>query len=255
MLSFNYFLLQVQAEGQSSMDQERAHQSPGDHIVPTGSHALDQALGIGGIPYGQITEIVGPPNVGKTALSLQILVEAQRLDESGAYIAGASTLTAASAREHGLNPNTLLIKQPASFKEALDTAEALVDEDKVGLLVIDNLVLLPLHSSTEDHDDPIGERARRLAHMVRRLRSALLRKNTAVVFLTSTRWSRDLWVGAQAAPGGHALKFYAGIRLSLSPAGPQNPATDSAAHIVVARVLKNRLAPPPYAQAHLNIHR
>jgi recombination protein RecA len=220
--------------------------------IPTGIDVLDHALGRGGIPRGNIIEIVGPPLVGKTALCLYILAEAQRRGDTVAYIAGAQGLDLDYARAWGADTAKLLIHRPTFFGEALASVVALAEGEQVNTIVVDTLSLLPVEVPVEvDQPDP-SERARRMSHALRHLRPLLVRTNATLLFIVSTRRSTDLWAGTSAAPGGAALKFYSSIRVTLSPIEQATPDPKAPGRRIVARVIKNKLA-APYKRAEFTL--
>lgn len=213
--------------------------------IPTGSAALDRALGIGGIPRGRIVEIIGPPASGKMTLALHILAEAQQLGGAVAYVDGAHALDPAYARACGVDPDRASIDRPTTVEQALErvTIDAgYARETGVAALVFDPAWPLSLAEQMAgvDAETGLGMQARLLSRTLRRLTAAIKRTNTAVIVLTSTPPTGDV----SPLAGGKAIKFYAGVRLALQSVGPVSRGSEVIGQRVTARVLKNRVAPP-----------
>jgi len=214
--------------------------------IPTGSAALDRALGIGGIPRGRIIEIIGPPASGKMTLALHILAEAQRLGGAVAYVDGAHhALDPAYARACGVDPDRASIDRPTTVEQALERVTIDVGyarEAGVAALVFDPARPLSLaeRMAGVDAETGLGMQARLLTQTLRRLTAAIKRTNTAVIVLTSTPPMGDV----SPLAGGKAIKFYSGVRLALQPVGPVSRGSEVIGQRVTAHVLKNRVAPP-----------
>ncbi len=213
--------------------------------IPTGSAALDRALGIGGIPRGRIVEISGPPASGTMTLALHILAEAQRLGGAVAYVDGAHALDSAYARACAVDPDRASIDRPATVEQALErvTIDAgYARETGVAALVFDPAWPLSLaeRMAGADTETGLGMPARLLSQTLRRLTAAIKRTNTAVIILTSTPPAGDIF----PLPGGKALKFYSSVRLALQLVGPVTRDSEVIGQRVTVRVLKNRVAPP-----------
>lgn len=215
--------------------------------VPSGSLALDLALGIGGIPRGRITEIFGPEGSGKTTLAQHIIAEVQKQGGIAAYIDVEHALDPSYAARCGVNLDDLLISQPDTGEEALEITEALVRSGALGAIVIDSVAALVPRVEIEGDmgDAQVGLQARLMSRAMRKLAAAIGRSGTAVVFLNQLREKIGIIFGnPEVTPGGRALKFYSSVRLDLRRIETIKQGNVAIGNRVRAKVVKNKVAPP-----------
>ena len=220
---------------------------PPIEAIPTGSLALDLALGIGGIPKGRITEIFGPESSGKTTLAQHIIAEAQKRGGTVAYIDAEHALDPAYAANCGVKVDELLISQPDTGEQALEITEALVRSSAVDVIVIDSVAALVPRAEIEgDMGDPqMGLQARLMSQALRKLAAAIGRSGTAVVFINQLREKVGIVFGnPEVTTGGRALKFYSSVRLELRRAETIKQGNEAIGSHVKAKVVKNKVAPP-----------
>jgi recombination protein RecA len=215
--------------------------------IPTGSLALDLALGIGGIPRGRITEIFGPESSGKTTLAQHIIAEAQKLGGTVAYIDAEHALDPSYAANCGVNINDLLISQPDTGEQALEITEALVRSSAVDAIIIDSVAALVPRAEIEgDMGDPqMGLQARLMSQALRKLAAAIGKSGTAVIFINQLREKVGIVFGnPEVTTGGRALKFYSSTRIELRRAEIIKQGNEAIGSRVKAKVVKNKVAPP-----------
>jgi len=215
--------------------------------IPTGSLALDLALGVGGIPRGRITEIFGPEASGKTTLAQHIIAEAQKRGGTAAYIDVEHALDPPYAANCGVNVDDLLISQPDAGEEALDITEALVRSGAIDVIVIDTVAALVPRAEIagEMGDIHVGLQARLMSQALRKLAAAIAKSGTAVVFINQLREKVGIIFGSpEVTPGGRALKFYSSIRIDLRRMETIKGGTEAIGSRVKAKVVKNKVAPP-----------
>lgn len=225
---------------------ETAIMSPVE-AIPSGSLALDLALGVGGIPRGRITEIFGPEASGKTTLGQHIIAEAQKQGGTAAYIDVEHALDPAYAARCGLNVNDLLISQPDTGEEALEITEALVRSGAIDVIVIDSVAALVPRAEIEGEmgDSHIGLQARLMSQALRKLAAAIGKSGTAVIFINQLREKVGIIFGnPEVTPGGRALKFYSSIRIDLRRIETIKQGSEAIGCHVRAKVVKNKVAPP-----------
>jgi len=216
-------------------------------VIPTGSIALDVALGIGGIPRGRVTEIFGPESSGKTTLGLHIIAEAQRLGGIAAFVDAEHALDPAYAKNLGVNTDELLISQPDTGEQALEITETLVRSNAVDVIVVDSVAaLVPRAELDGDMGDSLpGLQARLMSQALRKLTAAISRSGTSVIFINQIREKIGIMFGSpETTPGGRALKFYASIRLDIRRQEAIKSGTDSIGARTKVKVVKNKLSPP-----------
>jgi recombination protein RecA len=215
--------------------------------IPTGSIALDIALGVGGIPRGRVTEIFGHESGGKTTLALHIVAEAQRLGGVAAYIDAEHALDPLYAARLGVNVNELLISQPDTGEQALDIAEMLVRSGAVDIIVVDSVAALVPRAEIEGEmgDSHVGIQARLMSQALRKLTAAINRSKTSVIFINQLREKIGVMFGnPETTPGGRALKFYASVRLDVRRIDSIKQGSDVIGNRVRVKVVKNKVAPP-----------
>ncbi|MGA3058269.1 MAG: recombinase RecA [Candidatus Limnocylindrales bacterium] len=216
-------------------------------FIPTGSIALDLALGVGGIPRGRMTEIFGPESSGKTTLCQHILAEAQRRGGVVAFIDVEHALDPGYARACGVNVDELLVSQPDTGEDALQITETLIRSGGVDCVVLDSVAALVPKAEIEGEigDSFVGIQARLMSQALRKLAGAVSRSNTALVFTNQLREKIGVMFGnPEVTPGGRALKFYATVRLDIRRIETIKVGTDSVGNRVRVKVVKNKVAPP-----------
>jgi recombination protein RecA len=216
-------------------------------IIPSGSLALDLALGVGGIPKGRVTEIFGPEGSGKTTLAQHIIAEAQKQGGTAAYIDVEHALDPSYARKCGVNVDEMLISQPDTGEEALDIAETLVRSQAVNVIVIDSVAALAPRVEIEGEmgDAHVGLQARLMSQALRKLCAVIGKSGTAVVFLNQLREKIGIVFGnPEVTPGGRALKFYSSVRIDLRHIETLKQGNVTVGSRVRAKVVKNKVAAP-----------
>ena len=216
-------------------------------IIPTGSIALDLALGVGGIPRGRMTEIFGPESSGKTTLCQHILAEAQQRGGVVAFIDVEHALDPGYARSCGVNVDELLVSQPDTGEDALQITETLIRSGGVDCVVLDSVAALVPKAEIEGEmgDSFVGIQARLMSQALRKLAGVVSRSNTALVFTNQLREKIGVMFGnPEVTPGGRALKFYASVRLDIRRIETIKVGTDSVGNRVRVKVVKNKVAPP-----------
>jgi len=216
-------------------------------IIPSGSLALDLALGVGGIPRGRITEIFGPEASGKTTLGQHIIAEAQKRGGMVAYIDVEHALDPSYAANCGVNVDDLLISQPDTGEQALEITEALVRSSAIDVIVIDSVAALVPRAEIEGEmgDAHVGLQARLMSQALRKLAAAIGRSGTATIFINQLREKVGIIFGnPEVTPGGRALKFYSSVRIDLRRVETIKQGNVATGSRVRARVVKNKVAPP-----------
>jgi len=216
-------------------------------VIPTGSIALDLALGVGGIPRGRITEIYGPESSGKTTLCLHVIASAQRAGGYAAFIDAEHALDRAYAARLGVDTNNLLISQPDTGEQALEILDALVRSNALDVVVIDSVAALTPRAEIEGEmgDAHVGLQARLMSQAMRKLTSAISSSNTSVLFTNQLREKVGVMFGnPETTSGGKALKFYASVRLDIRRTDSIKMGQDVMGNRTRVRVVKNKVAPP-----------
>jgi recombination protein RecA len=216
-------------------------------VVPTGSLALDLALGVGGIPRGRVTEIFGPESSGKTTLCQHIVAEAQKLGGVCAYIDMEHALDPGYAAKCGVDVDNLYISQPDTGEQALEIAETLVRSGAVEVVVVDSVAALVPRAEIEGDmgDATMGMQARLMSQALRKLSGAIKQTNTAMVFTNQLRQKIGVMFGnPETTTGGMALKFYASVRLDVRRVESIKVGQEVVGARARVRVVKNKVAPP-----------
>ena len=216
-------------------------------VIPSGSLALDIALGVGGIPRGRITEIYGPESAGKSTLAQHIIAEAQKQGGTAAYIDVEHALDPGYARDLGVNIEELLVSQPDTGEQALEICEALVRSNAVDAIVIDSVAALVPRAEIEGEmgDAHVGLQARLMSQALRKLTAAIARTSTAVIFINQLREKVGVVFGnPEVTPGGRALKFYASVRIELRRVDSVKRGAETIGNRVRAKIVKNKVAAP-----------
>lgn len=216
--------------------------------IPTGSLALDSALGVGGIPKGRIIEVYGPESSGKTTLTLHIVANAQKRGGICAFIDAEHAMDPEYARKIGVNVDDLLVSQPDSGEQALEITESLVRTGGVDVIVIDSVAALTPRAEIEGDmgQQHMGLQARLMSHALRKLTSIVSKSNTTIIFTNQIRMQIGAMVygNPETTPGGKALKFYASVRIEIRRAAKIQKGEEVIGNRTKAKVVKNKVAPP-----------
>jgi recombination protein RecA len=215
--------------------------------IPTGSIALDIALGAGGIPRGRISEIYGPEASGKTTVCLHVIAEAQRRGGTAAFVDAEHALDPQRAQTMGVNLDELLVAQPDTGEQALEIVETLVRSGGVDVIVVDSVAALVPKAEIEGEmgDAVMGLQARLMSQAMRKLTGAISRSKTALIFTNQLRMKIGVMFGnPETTPGGQALKFYSSVRIDMRKIGNIQTSDKIIGSQHRAKVVKNKIAPP-----------
>lgn len=239
----------------SIMKLGEAHATMQVETVPSGSLALDIALGIGGYPKGRIIEVYGPESSGKTTVALHAIAEVQKRGGQAAFIDAEHALDPQYASALGVNIDELLLSQPDTGEQGLEIAEALVRSGAVDIIVIDSVAALVPKAEIEGDmgDSHVGLQARLMSQALRKLSGAISKSKTIAIFINQIREKVGVMFGnPETTPGGRALKFYSSIRLEVRRAETIKQGNDMVGNKTKIKVVKNKVA-PPFKQADVDI--